>query len=162
MNILSLFDGMSGGQVALNRAGIKYEKYFASEIDRYAIKVAMKNYPKTIQIGDIQDEWAYIMRLQEEMDNILEENKIIENPRPPSQRQKNIFPKQKNRTRSSQALAAVRPKIDELGQLLIPSVQNQEIEKAVNSKGTINWFTKLDMKYVIPVIITPPYYFTYF
>jgi len=53
MNILSLFDGMSCGQIALNRAGIKYDKYFASEIDQYAIKVTQKNYPETIQIGDI-------------------------------------------------------------------------------------------------------------
>ena len=38
MNVLSLFDGISCGQVALNRAGIKYDTYFASEIDKYAIK----------------------------------------------------------------------------------------------------------------------------
>lgn len=53
-NVLSLFDGMSCGQIALNRAGIKYDKYFASEIDRHAIKVTMKNFPETIQIGDIK------------------------------------------------------------------------------------------------------------
>ena len=53
MNVLSLFDGMSCGQIALNRAGIKYDKYFASEIDEYAIKVTQHNYPKTIQIGDV-------------------------------------------------------------------------------------------------------------
>jgi len=52
MNVLSLFDGMSCGQIALNRAGIKYDKYFASEIDKYAIKVTMANYPDTIQLGD--------------------------------------------------------------------------------------------------------------
>ena len=55
MNILSLFDGMSCGQIALNRAGIKYDKYFASEVDKYAIKVTQKNYPDTIQIGDIRN-----------------------------------------------------------------------------------------------------------
>ncbi len=53
MNILSLFDGMSCGQIALNRLGIRYDKYFASEIDKSAIKVAMSNYPETIQIGDV-------------------------------------------------------------------------------------------------------------
>lgn len=55
MNILSLFDGISCGQVALNRAGIKYDKYFASEIDKHAIKVTMKNFPNTIQLGSVVD-----------------------------------------------------------------------------------------------------------
>lgn len=53
MNVLSLFDGISAGQVALERAGIKVDKYYASEIDKYAIKVTQKNYPDTIQIGDV-------------------------------------------------------------------------------------------------------------
>ena len=53
MNILSLFDGMSCGQIALNRAGIKYDNYFASEIKPHAIKVTQHNYPNTIQIGDV-------------------------------------------------------------------------------------------------------------
>jgi site-specific DNA-cytosine methylase len=53
MNVLSLFDGMSCGQIALNRAGIKYDNYFASEIDKYAIQVTQRNYPNTIQLGDI-------------------------------------------------------------------------------------------------------------
>ena len=53
MNVLSLFDGMSCGQIALNRAGIKYDNYFASEIDKWAIKVTQHNYPKTIQLGNI-------------------------------------------------------------------------------------------------------------
>lgn len=53
MNILSLFDGMSCGQIALNRAGINYNNYFASEIDKYAIKVAQANYPNTVQLGDV-------------------------------------------------------------------------------------------------------------
>jgi DNA (cytosine-5)-methyltransferase 3A len=55
MNILSLFDGMGCGQIALNRVGIKYDKYFASEIDKYAIQVTQKNYPNTIQIGSVLD-----------------------------------------------------------------------------------------------------------
>lgn len=53
MNVLSLFDGMSCGQQALERAGIKIEKYFASEIDKYAIQVTMANYPNTIQLGSV-------------------------------------------------------------------------------------------------------------
>jgi len=55
MNVLSLFDGMSCGQIALNRAGIKYDNYFASEIDKYAIKVTMANYPDTIQLGSVTE-----------------------------------------------------------------------------------------------------------
>lgn len=55
MNVLSLFDGMSCGQIALNRAGIDYDKYFASEIDKWAIKVTQSNYPNTIQIGSVVD-----------------------------------------------------------------------------------------------------------
>ena len=55
MNVLSLFDGCSGGQQALERAGIKYNKYYASEIDKYAIKVTQHNYPGTIQIGSVVD-----------------------------------------------------------------------------------------------------------
>ena len=54
MNVLSLFDGMSCGQIALNRAGVKYNKYFASEVDKYAIKVAQANYPHTHQMGDVK------------------------------------------------------------------------------------------------------------
>jgi len=53
MNVLSLFDGMSCGQIALNRAGIKYENYFACEIDKYAMQVTKKNYPNTKQLGDV-------------------------------------------------------------------------------------------------------------
>ena len=53
MNVLSLFDGISCGQIALNRAGIKYENYYASEIDKYAIQVTQSNYPNTIQLGNI-------------------------------------------------------------------------------------------------------------
>ena len=53
MNVLSLFDGMSCGQIALNKAGIKYNTYYASEIDKYAIELAQDNYPHTIQLGDV-------------------------------------------------------------------------------------------------------------
>jgi site-specific DNA-cytosine methylase len=51
--ILSLFDGISCGQLALQRLGIEYHKYYASEIDSNAIKVTMKHFPNTIQVGDI-------------------------------------------------------------------------------------------------------------
>lgn len=53
MNILSLFDGISCGMVALERAGIKVDNYYASEIDDYAMKISNKNYPNIIQLGDI-------------------------------------------------------------------------------------------------------------
>ena len=53
MNVLSLFDGLSGGQIALNRANIKYDKYYASEINPNSIKVTQKNYPNTLQLGDV-------------------------------------------------------------------------------------------------------------
>lgn len=55
MKVLSLFDGISCGMVALERAGIPVEKYFASEIDTYAMKISQKNYPSIIQIGDIEN-----------------------------------------------------------------------------------------------------------
>jgi DNA (cytosine-5)-methyltransferase 3A len=53
MNVLSLFDGMSCGQQALERAGFKVDNYFASEIDKYAIQVTMANYPNTKQLGSV-------------------------------------------------------------------------------------------------------------
>jgi site-specific DNA-cytosine methylase len=55
MNVLSLFDGMSCGQIALERAGIKFDNYYASEIDKHAINVTQHNYPNTIQLGDINN-----------------------------------------------------------------------------------------------------------
>ena len=56
MKVLSCFDGMSCGQIAFERAGIKVDKYYASEIDKYAIRVTQANYPDTIQLGSIT-EW---------------------------------------------------------------------------------------------------------
>ena len=53
MNVLSLFDGMSCGQLALQRAGIQVENYYAAEIDKYAIKVTQANFPGTVQLGDV-------------------------------------------------------------------------------------------------------------
>lgn len=59
MNVLSLFDGMSCGQQALERIGLKVDNYFASEIDKYAIQVTMANYPNTIQLGSVVDVNGY-------------------------------------------------------------------------------------------------------
>jgi len=53
MNVLSLFDGMSCGQIALNQLGIKIDNYYAAEIDKYAIQIAKKNFPNTIHLGDV-------------------------------------------------------------------------------------------------------------
>lgn len=53
MKVLSLFDGMSCGQIALERVGIKVDEYYASEIKKTAIKVTQHNYPSTIQLGDV-------------------------------------------------------------------------------------------------------------
>jgi DNA (cytosine-5)-methyltransferase 3A len=54
INVLSLFDGMSCGQIALERAGIKVDNYFASEIDKYGQIVSKANYPNTIYLGDVR------------------------------------------------------------------------------------------------------------
>ena len=53
MNVLSLFDGMSCGRLALERAGFPVTNYFASEIDKFAIQVAQANYPDTVHLGDV-------------------------------------------------------------------------------------------------------------
>jgi DNA-cytosine methyltransferase len=55
INVLSLFDGMSCGQIALNKLGVKYDNYYASEIDKFAIAITKKNYPNTIHLGDVRD-----------------------------------------------------------------------------------------------------------
>jgi len=55
MNVLSLFDGMSCGQIALQKSGFQVDKYFAAEIDKYAIKVAKANYPDMVHLGDVRD-----------------------------------------------------------------------------------------------------------
>ena len=55
MNVLSLFDGMSCGQIALDKLGIPVNKYFAAEIDKYAIQVAKRNYPDMIHLGDVKE-----------------------------------------------------------------------------------------------------------
>ena len=53
MNVLSLFDGISCGQVALEKAGVKVDNYYASEIKPIAIQVTQSHYPNTIQLGDV-------------------------------------------------------------------------------------------------------------
>lgn len=55
MNVLSLFDGISCARVALERAGFQVDNYFASEIDKYAIKVSQANYPDICHVGDVKD-----------------------------------------------------------------------------------------------------------
>ena len=55
MKILSLFDGISCGMIALERAGIKVDKYVAYEIDQNAIKVSKSNYPEIEQKGDVRN-----------------------------------------------------------------------------------------------------------
>ena len=59
MNVLSLCDGISCGQIALERAEIKVDKYYSSEIDKYANRVTQHNYPDTIELGDMTkwDSW---------------------------------------------------------------------------------------------------------
>jgi site-specific DNA-cytosine methylase len=54
INVLSLFDGLSCGQIALDNLGIGVDKYFASEIETKAIEVTQKNYPNTVQLGDVK------------------------------------------------------------------------------------------------------------
>ena len=61
ITVLSLFDGMSCGRLALERAGIPVASYYASEIDRYAIQISQKNYPSIIHIGDVSKcEYRYM------------------------------------------------------------------------------------------------------
>lgn len=59
MIVLSLFDGISAGRVALDRAGIPVERYYRAEIDKYATQVAHNNYPDSSDLGDVLNwrEW---------------------------------------------------------------------------------------------------------
>ncbi len=54
ITVLSLFDGMSCGQLALKKLGIPVERYYASEVDKYAIKQTQHNFPDTVQLGDVR------------------------------------------------------------------------------------------------------------
>jgi site-specific DNA-cytosine methylase len=76
IKVLSLFDGMSCGQIALQRGGIKVSQYFASEIHEPSIKVTQKNYPNTIQIGDVR-KISYKKGYLTYKDRITEEMKTI-------------------------------------------------------------------------------------
>lgn len=63
-NVLSVFDGMSCGQIALERVGFKPKKYYASEIKKSGIKITQLRYPKTIQLGDIMNiNWFGLPRI---------------------------------------------------------------------------------------------------
>ena len=68
-NILSLFDGMSCGQIALNKLGIEYDNYYASEIDQFAKLVTQKHYPNTIQLNDVRGVHGHSFR--EKIDFLL-------------------------------------------------------------------------------------------
>ncbi len=61
MNVLSLFDGMSCGQIALDQLGINVDNYYAAEIDKYAIQVAQKNYPNTKHLGDVTQVHSWLL-----------------------------------------------------------------------------------------------------
>ena len=54
MNVLSLFDGISGAMLALKAAGIHVDKYYASELDRHCISVSKKQFPNIIHLGDVK------------------------------------------------------------------------------------------------------------
>ena len=68
MNVLSLFDGMSCGQIALKKLGIPVKNYFASEIDKFAIKVAKANFPDMVHLGDVQNVKTSGQHLLDEFD----------------------------------------------------------------------------------------------
>lgn len=55
MIYLSLFNGISAGRLALSRAGIKFDKYYIAEIDKFANKVSEFHYPDNIQLGDVNN-----------------------------------------------------------------------------------------------------------
>ena len=61
MKVLSLFDGISCARVALQRVGIPVEVYYASEVDKYAIQIAQKNYPDTLRVGSVVDLQGYLI-----------------------------------------------------------------------------------------------------
>lgn len=71
ITVLSLFDGISCGQLALKRAGIKVKKYYASEIKKIAIKVTMEHFPDTVQIGDVEK-----VRYNRETKELITENGV--------------------------------------------------------------------------------------
>lgn len=69
MKVISLFDGLSGGQLALKKAGLKVSQYHACEIDKYAIKVTQANFPETIQHGDVSQFYPVEFLMRKRYDN---------------------------------------------------------------------------------------------
>lgn len=63
MNVLSVFDGMACGRIALERVGIRVDNYYAFEIDKYAIKIATKNYPDIVEMGDVKN-WKFFNEIE--------------------------------------------------------------------------------------------------
>lgn len=82
ITVLSLFDGISCGKLALERAGIKVDKYYANKIDQFAMQVSKNNYPDIIQLGDVtvwkdwDIDWSKIDQY------VLGERNAILNPQP--------------------------------------------------------------------------------
>lgn len=70
MNVLSLFDGISCARVALDRTDIRVDNYYASEIDKYAIQIAQKNYPSTVHIGDVRDVITWYRMMEDKIGSI--------------------------------------------------------------------------------------------
>jgi len=71
MNVLSLFDGISCGQLALNQASISYNKYIASEIDKHSLEITKRNFPNTINIGDINNWKEHYSLCTDQIDLLL-------------------------------------------------------------------------------------------
>ena len=70
-NVISCFDGLSGGQLAMVRAGLSTNNYYACEIDKYAMQVTQERFPDTIQLGDVTRVTNKMFR-----ENYLKENPI--------------------------------------------------------------------------------------
>ena len=87
INVLSLFDGLSCGQIALNRVGIEYDNYFASEIKPHAIKCTQNNYPNTKQLGSVtnlkikllclSDVYSYICKYDSNLQSNIREWEVL-------------------------------------------------------------------------------------
>lgn len=71
MRVISLFDGISCARVALERAGFKVDDYYASEVDKYAIQIAQKNYPSTHQLGDVKNAFSWASHVKSQIDLLI-------------------------------------------------------------------------------------------
>ena len=78
INVLSLFDGISCGQLALKQLNIPVDNYYASEIDKNCIKVTQHHFPETIQLGDITA-GMYIIRISKEGEVVNKRLFVVEN-----------------------------------------------------------------------------------